>query len=111
MYQAALSHRLSPSLRCFRALCLAALTLAGSLAGTLAGAEKADRGRAMTLESDKPCTVNLLRQTSVCSGNVTISQGTLLIRAEKIELRETPDGYQMASASGGNGWSQAQACA
>jgi lipopolysaccharide export system protein LptA len=54
----------------------------------------------MTLESDQPCIVNLLKQTSVCSGNVVISQGTLQIRAERLELRETPEGYQMAQATG-----------
>ncbi len=76
---------------------VALLLLAGSAA---ACAEKADRGRPMTLESDQPCTVNLLKQTSVCSGNVVISQGTLQIRADKLELRETPEGYQMALATG-----------
>ena len=63
-------------------------------------AEKADRSKSMTLESDQPCTVNLQKQTSVCSGNVLISQGTLLIRADRLELRETPEGYQLAQASG-----------
>ena len=65
-----------------------------------AWAEKADRSKPMTLESDQPCTVNLLKQTSVCSGNVVISQGTLQIRADRLELRETPQGYQMALALG-----------
>jgi len=79
-------------------LTLLLLALAGS--GLSARAEKADRGKSMTLESDQPCTVNLLKQTSVCSGNVVISQGTLLIRADRLELRETPEGYQMAVAIG-----------
>ncbi|MDH4392178.1 MAG: lipopolysaccharide transport periplasmic protein LptA [Aquabacterium sp.] len=68
-----------------------------------AWAEKADRSRPMTLESDQPCTVSLLKQTSVCSGNVVISQGTLLLRADKLELRETPEGYQMAVVIGSAG--------
>jgi lipopolysaccharide export system protein LptA len=76
---------------------LALLLLAGVAA---ASAEKADRTRPMTLESDKPCTVSLLKQTSTCSGNVVISQGTLQIRADRLELRETPEGYQMAQAIG-----------
>ena len=63
-------------------------------------AEKADRSKPMTLESDQPCTVNLHKQTSVCSGNVVISQGTLLIRGDRLELRETPEGYQLAQATG-----------
>ncbi len=66
-------------------------------------AEKADRSKPMTLESDQPCTVSLQKQTSVCSGNVVISQGTLQIRADRLELRETPEGYQMALATGAAG--------
>jgi lipopolysaccharide export system protein LptA len=63
-------------------------------------ADKSDRSKPMTLESDQPCTVSLIKQTSVCSGNVVISQGTLQIRAERLELRETPQGYQIALALG-----------
>ena len=81
----------------FSSALVALLLLVGSPSGW---AEKADRGRPMTLESDQPCTVSLLMQTSVCSGNVVISQGTLQIRADKLELRETPEGYQMAVAIG-----------
>ena len=77
------------------------LTLAVS--GGAASAEKTDRTRPMTLESDQPCTVNLLKQTSVCSGNVVISQGTLQLRAERLELRETPEGYLSVLAQGSPG--------
>ena len=77
-------------------LLLALLTLGPALAW----ADKADRSKPMTLESDQPCTVSLLKQTSVCSGNVVISQGTLQIRADRLELRETPQGYQVALALG-----------
>ena len=80
-----------------RPLFLAALLAAGLGA---AWAEKADRSKPMTLESDQPCTLSLLKQTSVCSGNVVISQGTLQIRADRLELRESPEGYQMAQATG-----------
>lgn len=65
-----------------------------------AAAEKADRTKPMSLESDQPCTVNMLKQTSTCSGNVVVAQGTLLIRADRVELRETPEGYRLASAIG-----------
>lgn len=71
--------------------------------GMGAWAEKADRTKPMTLESDQPCIVSLLKQTSVCSGNVVISQGTLQIRADRLALRETPEGYQMAQATGAPG--------
>ncbi|MFN0186858.1 MAG: lipopolysaccharide transport periplasmic protein LptA [Aquabacterium sp.] len=66
-------------------------------------AEKADRTKPMTLESDKPCTVDLVKQVSVCSGNVVLSQGTLLLRADRLELRETPNGYRQALAQAAAG--------
>ena len=66
-------------------LLLAAVLAAGV---GVAAAEKADRSKPMTLESDQPCTLNLLKQTSVCSGNVSISQGTLLIRADRLSPDE-----------------------
>ncbi|HEX6017883.1 MAG TPA: lipopolysaccharide transport periplasmic protein LptA [Burkholderiaceae bacterium] len=65
-----------------------------------AAAERADRTRPLTMESDKPCTVDLVRQVSICSGNVVIAQGTLVIRADRVELRELPDGYRTATAIG-----------
>jgi lipopolysaccharide export system protein LptA len=74
-------------------LALAALTLP-------ALADKADRTQPMTLESDKPCVVDLAKQLSSCSGNVVIAQGTLQIRAERIEIRETPEGWRNAVAIG-----------
>jgi lipopolysaccharide export system protein LptA len=63
-------------------------------------AERADRGKPMNLESDQPCTVDLVKQVHVCSGNVVISQGTLLIQAERVEVRQSPEGYQFAVALG-----------
>ncbi len=78
------------------------LALVLGMGAAAAGAEKADRSRPMVLESDpgKPCVVNLAKQTSQCSGNVVITQGTMLIKADKVELRETPDGHRMATATG-----------
>ncbi len=81
--------------------CLLSLLLAASVGDV--SADKADRTRPMTLESDQPCVVNLLKQTSVCSGNVSISQGTLQIRADRLELSETPEGYLVALATGAPG--------
>ncbi len=84
---------------------LAAAGLLCALAGATftAQAEKADRSKPMTLESDQPCTVNLQKQTSACSGNVSITQGTMQIRADRLELRETTNGHRAAQALGGAG--------
>jgi lipopolysaccharide export system protein LptA len=73
----------------------------GLLLAAVAGqAEKGDRAKPMTIEADQPGTVDLQRQVVVFSGNVVITQGTMVIRADKIELRERPDGYRSASAIG-----------
>lgn len=65
-----------------------------------ARAEKADRERQMVIEADRPGIVDLQRQVVVFNGNVSISQGTLVIRADSVELRETADGYRTATAIG-----------
>lgn len=78
----------------------AALALGLALAAAPARAEKADRTRPIAVESDQDCIVDLQKETNVCSGNVVITQGTLQIRADRIELRKTADGYQTASAQG-----------
>lgn len=83
--------------------CRRAVALLGLLAAAGAQAERADRTKPLTMEADRPCTVDLLRQVSVCSGNVVIAQGTLVIRADRIELRELPDGYRTATAIGAPG--------
>lgn len=79
-----------------RPIVVAALVLAGAAAH----AERSDRTKPLTMESDRPCTVDLVRHVSVCSGNVVIAQGTLQIRADRIELRETAEGYRQAVATG-----------
>jgi lipopolysaccharide export system protein LptA len=74
--------------------------LAVALAGPSAHAEKADRGKAMVIEADKPGSLDYQRQVLVFNGNVVISQGSMVLRAERVEMRETPDGYRTASAIG-----------
>jgi lipopolysaccharide export system protein LptA len=63
-------------------------------------AEKADRSKPLTIEADQPGTVDLLKQVVVFSGNVVVAQGTMAIRAERVEVRERPDGYRSATALG-----------
>jgi lipopolysaccharide export system protein LptA len=63
-------------------------------------AEKADRLQKMEVESDQPGKVDLQNQIVVFNGNVVITKGTMVIRANHIEIRETPEGYQHATAIG-----------
>ncbi len=63
-------------------------------------AEKADRSKAMVVEADRDGVLDLQRQVLVYTGNVVISQGTMMLRAERVEMRTMPDGYRAASALG-----------
>ena len=65
-----------------------------------AAAEKADRSLPIVVEADKPGSLDLERQVVVFNGNVQIVQGTMIIRAERIEVREQPGGYRSAIATG-----------
>lgn len=68
-----------------------------------AHAERADRNKPMVVEADRPGTVDLQRQVVVFNGNVVVTQGTMVLRAERIEMREMPDGYRAATALGSAG--------
>jgi lipopolysaccharide export system protein LptA len=84
-------------------LCSAGSCLALCLACMGASADRADRTKPLTIEADQPGTVDLLKQVVVFNGNVVIQQGTLTIRADRVEVRELPDGFRVATALGGNG--------
>jgi lipopolysaccharide export system protein LptA len=79
---------------------IAALLAAVLWSALPAWAEKADRSKPMTIEADQPGSVDLQRQVVVFNGNVVISQGTMVLRADRVELRELPDGYREAKAIG-----------
>ena len=65
-----------------------------------ARAARSDREQPLVVEADRPGTVDLQNQVVVFNGNVVISQGTMVLRADRIEMRETADGYGAASAIG-----------
>jgi len=66
-------------------------------------AEKADRSKPLTIEADQPGTLDLIKQVVVFNGNVVVSQGTMAIRAERVEVRERADGHRSATALGSIG--------
>jgi lipopolysaccharide export system protein LptA len=85
---------------------LAHLLLPPLLAVLVAGptwAERADRGKPMTIDAELPSTLDLVKQVVVFNGNVVVAQGTMAIRAERVELRERPDGHRSATALGSGG--------
>lgn len=71
-----------------------------ALMATPALAERADRLKKMEVESDQPGKVDLQKQIVTFNGNVVVTKGTLSLRADRIEVRESADGYQVAIATG-----------
>ena len=63
-------------------------------------AEKADRNKPIVVEADKRGTVDTQKQITVLTGNVVITQGTLQLRAERVEIQESQDRYRTAVAFG-----------
>jgi lipopolysaccharide export system protein LptA len=64
-----------------------------------AQAEKADKTKPAIIDSDK-VTINEVTQTRVFEGNVLMAKGTMLISAERVELKVDAEGYQTMSATG-----------
>lgn len=79
------------------------IPLALVLALPAAQAEKADRLKPFVFSSDKTGLVDAVNQRTELLGNVIITKGSLLLRAEKVDVRETRDGYHQAFASGASG--------
>jgi lipopolysaccharide export system protein LptA len=62
-------------------------------------AEAADRDKPIELEADS-VTVNDAKKISTYSGNVILTQGTLIIRAAKLIVREDKEGFQHSTSTG-----------
>jgi len=78
---------------------LIALLLAVALASPAAQAEKADREKPVEIEADT-AEVDDKTKTTVFKGQVVITQGTLVIRGDKVTLRDDGKGRQAATALG-----------
>jgi lipopolysaccharide export system protein LptA len=73
-----------------------------ALAVSSAWAEKADRGKPMNAEADS-LRYDDAKQTSVFTGNVVITKGTMIIRGDRVEVRQDNEGFQYGTASATGG--------
>ena len=76
-------------------LCAVALAVA-----PLAQAERSDRLQKINIAADREGLIDTRQQIVTYDGNVVISQGTMVIRAGRVEVRELPSGYYTAVALG-----------
>ncbi len=79
-----------------RLLPLLLLPALACLAGN-ALAEKADRNKPMNIESDT-LHHDELKQTSIFTGRVVMTKGTIVLRGERLEVTQDPEGYQSGVA-------------
>ncbi|MGB4811152.1 MAG: lipopolysaccharide transport periplasmic protein LptA [Methylophilaceae bacterium] len=66
---------------------------------SIAFAEKADREKPIDLEADT-VKVDDAKQTSTYNGKVILKQGTLVIRADRLIVREDSAGFQHSTSTG-----------
>ncbi|MFN7087115.1 MAG: lipopolysaccharide transport periplasmic protein LptA [Burkholderiales bacterium] len=70
-----------------------------ALGGASARAEKADREKPINLEADR-VTVDDIKQISTFEGNVVLTQGTLVIRGDRMQVRQDNEGFKYGTAWG-----------
>jgi lipopolysaccharide export system protein LptA len=73
--------------------------LCAALLASPAHAEKADRDKPINLEADM-VTLDDIRKVSVYQGNVVLSQGTLMLRADRVQVTQNAGGLDKISATG-----------
>ena len=77
---------------------LALVALAAAFAAP-ALAEKADRNKPIHLEADR-VTVDDAKQIATFTGNVVLTQGTLIMRGDRMEVRQDKQGFQRGTMWG-----------
>lgn len=73
--------------------------LCAALLAAPARAEKADRDQPINLEADT-VTLDDIRKISVYEGNVILSQGTLMLRADRVQVTQSEAGLDKVVATG-----------
>ncbi|WP_250512052.1 lipopolysaccharide transport periplasmic protein LptA [Caballeronia sp. INDeC2] len=92
---ATLAHRAAHAARAGLA---AALTIAVALAALPAHAEKADRDKPLNIEADN-MSYDDLGQKNIFTGHVVATKGTIVIKADRVEVTQDPQGYQYATGT------------
>lgn len=80
----------SPSTRA----AIAALAAIVLLQAFPAFAEKADKDKPTHIEANR-MSADDTRRLSIFEGNVVLTKGTIIIRADRIVVRQDPEGYQL----------------
>ncbi|WP_371324584.1 lipopolysaccharide transport periplasmic protein LptA [Dechloromonas sp. ZY10] len=82
-----------------RPLCLLLATLGSLLAASTGHAERADRDKPMLLEANR-VTIDDAKKQQILEGDVVLTKGTLVLKAERIVVSEDAYGFQKGIAFG-----------
>ncbi len=79
-----------------------AVALAGAIliAPSPALAEKADKEKPTNIEANRMNSDDA-RRITIFEGNVILTKGTILVRADRIMVRQDAEGFQLTTATGG----------
>lgn len=91
-----------PSTLCLQIKTLLSLLAFGALVVVPAMAEKSDSNQPMNIEADQ-LRHDELKQTSVFTGKVVVTKGSIVLRGTRLEVHQDADGYQSGTVTGGNG--------
>src|SRR5438876_12159717 len=83
---------------CGRAVVIAGCLLLGAAPG--ARAEKADKEKPINFSAEQPAEVDFEKRIGTLRGTVVITQGTLTIRADRIDFKQNADNSMSATAYG-----------
>jgi lipopolysaccharide export system protein LptA len=88
-------HRPAVAIPVLVAVAAVALACASS-----AFAEKADKAKNINFTADQPAEVDFEKRVGTLKGNVVITQGTLTIKADRIDFKQNADNSLSATAYG-----------
>ncbi len=94
---------MKPSARATRASRMAFAGISSALLALLlvpgAGAEKADKDKPTQIDANRMSSDDA-RRISIFEGNVVLTKGTILLRADRITVRQDAEGFQISTATG-----------
>jgi lipopolysaccharide export system protein LptA len=61
--------------------------------------EKADKDKPIQIEANR-MSADDTRRMNIFEGNVVLTKGTIAVRADRIVVRQDPEGYQLTTATG-----------
>ena len=90
---------MNSTIQAVRTFCTLVAAVTVLLAPDSANAEKADKDKPTNIEANRMSSDDA-RRISIFEGNVVLTKGTILVRAERITVRQDPEGYQISIATG-----------